>query len=160
MGGDQAASISGGTPSCANAHYLRGVLREQWGWKDGFIVSDCQAIAIIKAGHGFKTVEDPHAVPKTQLHGGADLSDYKDAARQAIRASTDFNCGQNYRGYLEDVVVDGSVDEGKVNDSLTRMYTLMLKLGIVWPVRSVFYLRFLLKCTKKGAISAISIENR
>ena len=57
MGGDHAATISGGTPSCANSHYLRGVLREKWGWKDGFIVSDCQAIAIIKAGHGYRTAE-------------------------------------------------------------------------------------------------------
>ena len=52
MGNDHAASISGGTPSCANEHYLRGVLREKWGWKDGVVVSDCQAIAIIKVGHG------------------------------------------------------------------------------------------------------------
>ena len=92
MGGDHAAAISGGTPSCANSHYLRSVLRDQWGWKDGLIVSDCQAIAIIKAGHGYRTPEDPHAVPKSQIHGNKDLSDYVDAARQAIRASTDFNC--------------------------------------------------------------------
>ena len=134
MGGDHAAAISGGTPSCANAHYLRGVLRKAWGWEDGYIVSDCQAIAIIKAGHGFRTAEDPHAVPKSQIHGDTDQSDYVDAARQAIRASTDFNCGQAYRGFLEDVVVDGTVDESMVDESLTRMYSLMLKLGIVIPV--------------------------
>jgi hypothetical protein len=130
MGGDQAADISGGTPSCANKNYLRGVLREQWGWKDGFVVSDCQAIAIIKAGHGFRTDEDPKAVPKSQIHGNTDKSDYVDAARQAIRASTDFNCGQAYIGFLEDVVVDGSVNESLVDESLTRMYLLMHRLGI------------------------------
>ena len=134
MGGDHAAAISGGTPSCANSHYLRGVLRNQWGWKDGLVVSDCQAIAIIKAGHGYRTAEDPHAVPKSQIHGHEDQSDYVDAARQAIRASTDFNCGQDYRGFLEDVVVDGSVNESVVDESLFRMYNVMHQLGIVWPV--------------------------
>jgi beta-D-xylosidase 4 len=130
MGGDHAATISGGTPSCANARYLRGILRKQWGWEDGFIVSDCQAIAIIKAGHGYRTAEDPHAVPKSQIHGDTDQSDYVDAARKAIRASTDFNCGQAYQGYLEDTIRDGSNNETLVDESLTRMYKLMHRLGI------------------------------
>ena len=73
VGGDQAATISGGTPSCANANYLRNVLRDQWGFGDGLVVSDCQAIAIIKAGHGYRTKEDPHALPKN--NSGVDLSD-------------------------------------------------------------------------------------
>jgi hypothetical protein len=58
----------------------------------------------LKRGRRFET-QDPHAVPKSQIHGDEDTSDYVDAARQAIRASTDFNCGQDYRGFLEDVVV-------------------------------------------------------
>ena len=130
MGGDSPASISGGTPSCANAHYLRGILRRSWDWESGFVVSDCQAIAIIKAGHGYRTVEDPHALPQSKLQGANDTCNYRDAARQAIRASTDFNCGQAYRGYLEDVIADGSVAESVLDESLGRMYTLMHRLGI------------------------------
>jgi beta-D-xylosidase 4 len=53
-----------------------------------------------------------------------------DAARQAIRASTDYNCGQAFRGFLEDTVADGSVEESMIDESLTRMYTLMHRLGI------------------------------
>ena len=131
-------------------------------------MSDCQAIAIIKAGHGFRTKFDPNALPKSTIHGNdtcdyvdaarqviacssrlltrssrllscssrllaCSLSDCVDAARQAILATTDYNCGQAYRGFLEDTIADGTVAEAVLDKSLERMYGLMFRLGIFDP---------------------------
>jgi len=41
-----------GTPMCANADKLKGLLRNKWGF-DGYVVSDCNAIQAFVWGHKY-----------------------------------------------------------------------------------------------------------
>ncbi len=62
-----------GAPACANTMLLRDHLRDDWHF-DGYVVSDCAAIADIYTGHHF-------------------APDMAHAAADALKAGTDLECG-------------------------------------------------------------------
>jgi beta-glucosidase len=107
-----------GVPACADSLLLRHFLRDAWHFR-GYVVSDCDAVDDIRAGHH---VTDDEAT----------------AAAMALRAGTDLNCGGAYRS-LVDAVHRGLATEADVDTALTRLVRARLRLGMFDPPELVPY---------------------
>lgn len=59
-----------GTPMCANAPWLKGLLRDKWNF-DGYVVSDCNAVAAFVWGHKYSGSEAKAVA--AALKGGTDI---------------------------------------------------------------------------------------
>ena len=100
----------GGVPGTCNSFLLRTVLREEWGWS-GPVVCDFNAIAEL-VEHG--VAQDP-----------------KDAARLSILAGVDIDLDSGaYAAHLEQLVQEGAVPLGVVDDAVRRVLRLKSSLGL------------------------------
>jgi beta-glucosidase len=111
-----------GAPACASTMLLRDHLRNAWKF-DGYVVSDCAAVADVFTGH--------HYTP-TMAH----------AAAAAVKAGTDLECGygegQAYPS-LVDAVHQGLIKESEIDDALRRLFRARFKLGMFDPPSSFAY---------------------
>src|SRR6266536_2546182 len=111
-----------GAPACANTMLLRDHLRTAWHF-DGYVVSDCAAVADVNTGH--------HYAP-----------DMAHAATAAVKAGTDIECGygqgQAYPA-LVDAVHQNLVTEADLNNALRRLFRARFKLGMFDPPSSYAY---------------------
>lgn len=111
-----------GTPACANTMLLRDHLRDAWKF-DGYVVSDCAAVADIFTGH--------HYAP-----------DMAHAAADAVKAGTDLECGygtgQAFPS-LVDAVHHGLIKESDIDNALRRLFRARFKLGMFDPPSSFTY---------------------
>ncbi len=99
-----------GVPATANAFLLRQVLRDEWGF-DGFVVSDWSSVTEMIA-HG--TSADP-----------------ADAAAQAAAAGLDMDMMSGaFGGHLEWLVKEGAVDSARVDEAVTGILRVKMKLGL------------------------------
>jgi beta-glucosidase len=105
-----------GVPACASDDLLVKRLRGQWGFQ-GYVVSDCGAVADIYRGHKFK----PNAA---------------EASAAAVKAGTDLTCGTEYRA-LAEAVQNGLITEQEIDRSLERLFTARFKLGMFDPPERV-----------------------
>jgi beta-glucosidase len=108
-----------GAPACANTMLLRDHLRNAWHF-DGYVVSDCGAVADVDMGH--------HYAP-----------DLAHAAAIAVKAGTDLECG--YREgqafpALVDAVHQQLVTEAEIDIALRRLFRERFDLGIFDPPAS------------------------
>jgi len=111
-----------GSPACANTMLLQDHLREAWKF-DGYVVSDCAAIADINTGH--------HYTP-----------DMAHTAAAAVKAGTDLECGSGKSsgfGALADAVHQGLVSEAELDTALRRLFVERFKLGMFDPPSSFPY---------------------
>lgn len=108
----------GGSPACGDRRLLQEVLREGWGFP-GYVVSDCDAVDDIRAGHRL-------------------TADSAEAAAMGLRAGTDLNCGSAYAS-LPDAVRRGLVSERDVDTSLARLLRARFRLGMFDPPERVPY---------------------
>lgn len=99
-----------GVPACGNRELLIDILREQWGF-EGHVVSDCGAINDIHAHHG---------VTKTA----------PESAAMAMNNGCDLNCGSVFE-YLPMAVRKGWVDEKRLDQAVTNLFTTRMKLGVM-----------------------------
>lgn len=106
------------SPCCGNNVLLNTILRNQWNFK-GYVTSDCWAVSDFVAFH--KTHKD-------------DVS----ATSDALLAGTDLECGNLYQ-LLEQGVKNGLVSERDINVSLTRLFTILFRLGMFDPAEKVPY---------------------
>jgi len=111
-----------GAPACANTMLLRDHLRNAWHF-DGYVVSDCAAVADVNTGH--------HYAP-----------DMAHAAAAALKAGTDIECGfgqgQAYPA-LVDAVHQKLVTEAELDNALRRLFRARFKLGMFDPPSSYVY---------------------
>jgi beta-glucosidase len=107
-----------GETCCGSESLLNGILRTEWGF-DGYIVSDCGAIADIYRGH--KVVGTP-----------------QEAASLAVKAGTDLECSNVYRN-LTDAVSKGLITEAEIDVALKRLMTARFRLGMFDPQDMVAY---------------------
>jgi len=111
-----------GTPACANTMLLGDHLRQGWRF-DGYVVSDCAAVADIFNGHHF-TTDMPHA------------------AAAAVKAGTDLECGfgpgQAFPS-LVDAVHQGLIREADLDNALRRLFRARFRLGMFDPPASYAY---------------------
>ncbi len=96
-------------PCTANHFLLTELLRERWGF-DGYVVSDCDAVACISQNH--------HYVPT--LH---------EAAALGITAGCDLNCGGTYQQHLAKAVELELVSEEEIGRAVARVLTARVLLG-------------------------------
>ncbi|PQP02066.1 glucan 1,4-alpha-glucosidase [Massilia phosphatilytica] len=107
-----------GVPACANAHYLKDVLRGDWKF-DGHVVSDCAAIA------------DIH---QAKSHGYVDTPEQ--AAAAAIQAGTDLFCSAGARDTADPAVTVRAVRAGLVAErdldvAVRRLMVARARLGLL-----------------------------
>ena len=107
-----------GSPCCGNDVLLNTILRNQWKF-DGYVTSDCWAVSDFAKYH--KTHAD-------------DIT----AVSDALLAGTDLECGNLYQ-LLQDGVKKGLLSERDINVSLTRLFTILFRLGMFEPQNKVPY---------------------
>ena len=109
-------------PACANTVLLRDHLRDDWGF-DGYVVSDCSAVADVATGHKY----------------AADLAH---AAAASLKAGTDLECGfapgLAYQA-LGEAVKQKLVTEADIDVALRRLFTARFRLGMFDPAESYAY---------------------
>jgi beta-glucosidase len=116
-----------GEPACANAFLLEDMLRGAWKF-DGYVVSDCDAVADIQRGHHFTpTMAEAAAI---SLKRGTD-NDCADFGQKA----TD---NADYVKYM-DAAKQGFLSEKDVDITLKRLFTARFKLGLFDPPSMVKY---------------------
>jgi len=107
-----------GAPACANQHLLHDILRNAWGF-NGFVTSDCGAVADIADGHKY-------------------AKDLERAAVDAVRAGTDTSCGTEFDS-LTLAVHDGLIEEAELDTAVKRLFTARFRLGMFDAPASVSY---------------------
>jgi beta-glucosidase len=111
-----------GAPACASTMLLRDHLRDAWHF-NGYIVSDCAAVADVNTGHHF-------------------APDMAHAAADAVKAGTDLECGfGNGQAFpaLVDAVHQNLITEAELNTSLRRLFRARFRLGMFDPPSSFAY---------------------
>lgn len=98
-----------GEACCGSESLLTGILRTEWGF-DGYVVSDCGAIADIYRGH--KLVSTP-----------------AEAAALAVRAGTDLECSNVYRN-LKEALDKNLITEQEIDIAVKRLFTARFRLGM------------------------------
>jgi beta-glucosidase len=111
-----------GVPACANKMLITQHLRDDWHF-DGYVVSDCAAVADIFTGH--------HYAP-----------DMAHAAADAVKAGADLEC-RYQQGWafpsLVDAVHQGLVSEADINTAVHRLFRARFELGMFDPPSSYAY---------------------
>src|SRR5215217_4374285 len=105
-----------GAPVCASTRMLNEILRAQWGF-DGYVVSDCDAIADIYKHHHFA---------KTEEEGVA----------AGVKAGTDLTCGYEYRALLP-AIKQGLISEAEIDTAVKRLFRARFRLGLFDPPEAV-----------------------
>ncbi|HEY1809709.1 MAG TPA: glycoside hydrolase family 3 N-terminal domain-containing protein, partial [Acidobacteriaceae bacterium] len=111
-----------GAPACANKMLLQQHLRDDWHF-DGYVVSDCAAVADVYAGH--------HYAP-----------DMAHAAADAVKAGTDLECGymqgQAFPSLVQ-AVHENLISEADINQALHRLFRARFRLGMFDPPSTYAY---------------------
>ena len=111
-----------GVPACASSMLLQNHLRDAWKF-DGYVVSDCAAVADVNTGH--------HYAP-----------DMAHAATAAVKAGTDLECGygegQAFPA-LVDAVHQKLIKESEIDTALKRLFRARFELGMFDPPSSYAY---------------------
>ena len=116
-----------GQPACANTFLLKDTLRGAWKF-NGYVVSDCDAIVDIYEGHHYT---------KSQA----------EAAAAAIKAGVDNECADymtivqdrhDYQPFV-DAVKQGLLRESDIDNTVRRLFTARMRLGMFDPPGMVPY---------------------
>jgi beta-glucosidase len=109
-----------GQPCCGSDPLLTDILRNRWGY-DNIVVSDCGAI------------DDFWRKNRHETH-----ADAATASVDAVRHSTDVECGGSYKALIE-AVNKGLIKEEELNISLIRLFRGRIELGMFDPDNIVPY---------------------
>ena len=109
-----------GQPCCANNTLLNDILRGKWKY-DGMVVSDCWALADFY---------------QEKYHGTH--PDEKSTAADALKHSTDLECGDTYNN-LNKALASGLITEKDLDISMRRILKGWFELGMLDPKSSVHW---------------------
>ncbi|KAL7119435.1 hypothetical protein ACP275_02G062700 [Erythranthe tilingii] len=98
-----------GKPTCGNPELLNGVIRGQWKL-NGYIVSDCDSVAVLFNNQHFK-------------------SSPEEAAAVAVNSGLDLDCGSFLIEHVEAAVNRGLVNESSINRAISNNFATMMRLG-------------------------------
>lgn len=107
-----------GEACCASPTLLQKILRDEWGF-DGYVVSDCGAIA---------DIHEHHKLTRNAA----------ESAALAVKAGCELNCGKTYPA-LVDAVKQGLLSEEDLDRAVERLFTARFKLGLFDPPPGVSY---------------------
>ncbi|KAH6778202.1 Glycosyl hydrolase family protein [Perilla frutescens var. frutescens] len=99
-----------GIPSCADHNLLTTTARHQWGFQ-GYIASDCDAVAIIHDMQGY--AKEP-----------------EDAVADVLKAGMDVNCGSYLAKYTKSAVEKKKVSEVDIDRALHNLFSIRMRLGL------------------------------
>jgi beta-glucosidase len=116
-----------GEPACANTFLLKDELRGAWGF-DGFVVSDCDAVADIERGHHYTTTLAEAAAVSLKMGTDNDCADFR------VRATSD----ADYTKYV-DAVKQGLLTEQDIDIAVKRLFRARFALGMFDPPEMVKY---------------------
>jgi beta-glucosidase len=116
-----------GEPGCANQFTLVDQLRNKWGFK-GYVVSDCGAVIDIFNGHHFRDTQAKSSA--ISLERGMD----NECADFFAKVTDD----HDYKPYV-DAVQQGYLRESTIDQTLVRLFTARIKLGMFDPPEMVPY---------------------
>ena len=125
------------SPACASNLLLKDHLRDAWKFQ-GYVVSDCDAVGDIVGGHHF-------------------APDNAHAAAVAMRAGDDLNCGSAYRS-LVDAVHLGLLKESELDESLTRLFTARIRLGMFDPSSQVAFNKIPMSAVDSSAHRELALQ--
>ena len=114
-----------GDPACANSALLVEHLRKDWGFQ-GYVVSDCGAVADVYKGHRFTPTAEA-------------------AAAAVFKAGMDLICGDSRNNMNADpqgilgAVHQGLLSEADLDRALRRLFIARFRLGLFDPPSSVPY---------------------
>ncbi|WP_449387620.1 glycoside hydrolase family 3 C-terminal domain-containing protein [Chryseobacterium lineare] len=109
-----------GQPCCANDFLVSDILRGKWKY-DGMVVSDCWALADFY---------------QKKYHGTH--PDEKSTAADALKHSTDLECGDTYNN-LNKSLANGLITEKDIDASMRRILKGWFELGMLDPKSSVHW---------------------
>ena len=116
-----------GEPACANNFLLQDTLRGAWKF-NGYVVSDCGAIADIYQGHHF--TKTPAEAAAAALKKGMD--------NECADFFTETKDNSDYVKYL-DAVKQGLLSEKDLDVAVKRLFTARMRLGMFDPPDKVPY---------------------
>lgn len=99
-----------GVPVCANYDLLTQMTRNDWGL-EGYITSDCDAVAIIS--------EDQHYATCAE-----------DAVTDVLKAGMDINCGTYLLRNTMSAIKQGKLHESVIDQSLFNLFSIRMRLGL------------------------------
>lgn len=98
-----------GEPCCGSPTLLQDILRKKWHFQ-GHVVSDCWAV---------RDFHEHHHVTDTPV----------ESAALAMNSGCDLNCGNMFY-YLLEAVRSGKVQETRLDEAVTNLFTTRMKLGV------------------------------
>lgn len=125
---------------CCGSQFLENILRNNWNFQ-GYIVSDCGAIADFYEANAHRIVSTP-----------------EEAAAMAIKAGTDLNCGSVYAKSLLSAVQKGLVTETEIDKSVKRLILARMKLGEFDPQENIPYSKIPLSVVDGKEHQAIALD--
>lgn len=113
-----------GEPACGSDELLQTLLRDKFNF-DGYVVSDCGAIADFYDEKSHHIVDSP-----------------AEAAAKAVQSGTDLNCGDSHGNTFAELklaVAQGLIKEEKITQAVKRLFLARFKLGMFDPAKQVPY---------------------
>jgi len=130
-----------GVPDCANRMLLEQHLRDDWHF-DGYVVSDCGAVADIYANHHYTT-------------------SMAAAAADAVKAGDDLECvyapGPAFPSLVK-AVKEGLIPEADIDRAVRRLFRARFELGMFDPPSSYAYGRIPFSVVNSPQHRALSLE--
>lgn len=119
-----------GVPASVSDQLLTTFLREEWGF-DGFVVSDCGAIADCYVNPMFATIKDGI--------GHYYCKSLEEASAASLIAGTDMSCGNEHKKALMNALKQGLIDEAIIDRSIIRALISRFRLGLFDDQEKVSY---------------------
>ncbi|KAJ3695797.1 hypothetical protein LUZ60_001174 [Juncus effusus] len=109
-----------GIPPCGDYNLLTKTARMDWKF-EGYIVSDCDAVGVMKEAHHF--VQTP-----------------EDAVAYALKAGMDVNCGDYVQKYGVSALQQGKISQANIDRALVNLFVIRMRLGLFNgnPARKLF----------------------
>ncbi|MDW7980868.1 MAG: glycoside hydrolase family 3 C-terminal domain-containing protein, partial [Verrucomicrobiales bacterium] len=127
-----------GVPCCANPFLLTELLRKRWGF-EGYVVSDCDAIANIWRDHRYvKTPEEAAAV--------------------AVKAGCNLCCGNDYNALVR-AVQKGLITEQEIDQALYHTLWTRFRLGMFDPPERVPFNKYTIKDNDTPEHAKVALEH-
>ncbi|KAJ7564948.1 hypothetical protein O6H91_02G040800 [Diphasiastrum complanatum] len=99
-----------GVPTCADHNLLTKTIRQKWGL-DGYIVSDCDAVAIIHDYFNYAPTPE-------------------DAVSEVLKAGLDLNCGTYISKHAQKAIDEGKLSEVNIDEALSKLVSVQMRLGL------------------------------
>ncbi len=137
-----------GVPASGNDTLLTTLLREEWGF-DGFVVSDCGAVADMYVNPMFAGMSKlGHFYAKSM----------EEASAMSLIAGTDVTCGPEHKKALLKAVENGLISEDVIDRAIIRALTTRFRLGLFDDPAKVAYNKLGAESIANKEMADLSVE--